>query len=412
MAGPLVGVKVLDLSRILAGPWATQVLADYGAEVIKVERPGSGDDTRQWGPPFVKRGDGDDCEDGDDCQDAAYFVAANRGKRSITIDFARPEGQQLVHSLVKDADILVENYKVGGLSKYGLDYRTLSDINPQLIYCSITGFGQTGPYANHSGYDAAIQAMSGLMSITGEPDDAAGGKPQKVGVAVTDLLTGMYAVSAITSALYRREKTGKGQQIDLALLDTQVACLANQNMNYLIGGETPQRLGSAHPNIAPYQSVKSKNSYFMLAVGNQSQFEQLCEAIGRKELLDDKRFENNQQRVKHRTELIEQLELDLVKQDSEYWLLKLAKRNVPCAPINTIPQVFEDPQIKHRNMLFELSGQNGDSVKQVANPVNFSESTIDYHLAPPKLGADNEKVLSELGLSVAKISELKESGII
>jgi crotonobetainyl-CoA:carnitine CoA-transferase CaiB-like acyl-CoA transferase len=400
MSGPLVGIKVLDLSRILAGPWATQVLADYGADIIKVERPGNGDDTRQWGPPFVKN------EDGSDSLEAAYFISANRGKRSITIDFTKEAGQALIRKLVRTCDILVENFKVGGLSQYGLDYETLKAVNPKLIYCSITGFGQTGPYANKAGYDAAIQAMSGLMSITGEPDDC-GGNPQKVGVAVTDLMTGMYAVSAITAALYHREKTGKGQHIDLALLDTQVACLANQNMNYLIGGETPKRLGTAHPNIAPYQSVKAKDGHYMLAVGNQQQFERLCVTTGCQPLSIDPRFIDNQRRVKNRAELIRLLELEFAKKTCSEWIEQLSELNIPCAPINTIADVFDDPQIQSRKMQIELPHPVNGMVKQVANPVKFSESELVYDKAPPLLGADATDILTELGLSLSEIKQLK-----
>lgn len=400
MAGPLVGVKVLDLSRILAGPWATQVLADYGAEVIKVERPESGDDTRQWGPPFIKY------DDGTDSSEAAYFASANRGKRSITIDFTQLAGQELIKKLVLACDVLVENFKVGGLSQYGLDYENLRTINPKLIYCSITGFGQAGPYAKNTGYDAAIQAMSGLMSITGEPEET-GGSPQKVGVAVTDLMTGMYAVSAITAALYHREQTGKGQHIDLALLDTQVACLANQSMNYLIGGESPTRLGTAHPNIAPYQSVKAKDGHFMLAVGNQQQFERLCVAVGNESLSANDMFIDNRQRVNNRVELIRLLELEFVQETCSKWISLLSDLKIPCAPINTVAEVFDDPQIKFRNMQIELDHPVNGSVKQVANPVKFSESEIDYHRAPPMLGADANDILKELGLSAAEISQLK-----
>ncbi|NMP16959.1 CoA transferase [Thalassotalea sp. Y01] len=377
MAGPLTGIKVLDLSRILAGPWATQVLADYGAEVYKIERPVSGDDTRHWGPPYVQN------SDGTDTQESAYYVAANRGKQSFAIDITSEQGQAQIKQMVLDADIVVENYKVGGLKKYGLDYDALAQLNPGIIYCSITGFGQTGPYANKAGYDAMIQAMGGLMSITGEKDDNPGGGPQKVGVAVADLMTGMYAVSGILAALNYKNQTGEGQHIDLALLDTQVAWLANQASNYLIGGDVPKRLGTAHPNIVPYQAMKVKNGHIMLAVGNDRQFQKCCEILGAAELAQQPDYASNDQRVANRDVLINKLEALFLRHDIDYWLEHLSAAHVPCGPINTIDRVFDNPQIQHRKMLFELEHPTAGTVPQVANPVKFSKTPIEYkHLAP------------------------------
>ncbi len=406
MAGPLKGIKVLDLSRILAGPWATQVLADFGAEVIKVERPEVGDDTRQWGPPYLKD------QNGEETQDAAYFLAANRGKESITIDFTKEEGRKIVLDLAKQSDVFFENYKVGGLKKYGLDYETLKQINPKLIYCSITGFGQTGPYKDKPGYDAVVQGMGGLMSVTGEKDELPGGGPQKVGVAVADLMTGMYAVSAVTSVLYHREKTGVGQHIDLALLDTQVAWLANQNMNYLIGGEVPKRHGTAHPNIVPYQAVKARDTHFMLAVGNDSQFSRFCGVIERAELALDNRYSTNESRVSNRESLLQIIESTLKKSDATDWMSEFEKAGVPCSPINNVEQVFEDPQVISREMLMTLEHPISGEVKQVANPVKFSSSEIEYRKAPPTLGQDTECLLSGIGYTSDDIKKLREKNII
>lgn len=389
MAGPLSGIRILDLSRILAGPWATQVLADYGAKVIKIEKPDGGDDTRRWGPPFLKDASGKECEL------SAYFLSTNRGKYSAAIDFTTKQGQELIHQLATECDVLVENYKVGGLKKYQLDYESLARINPRLIYCSITGFGQTGPMAQEPGYDAIIQGMGGLMSITGEADEQPGGGPQKVGVAVADLMTGMYAVSAITAALYHREKTGEGQHIDLALLDTQVAWLANQNMNYLVGGEVPQRKGTAHPNIVPYQAVKTKDGHIMLAVGNDRQFQRFCYAIERADLACEERYLTNASRVNHRDALILEIEATLKSQTSLVWLDKLKQAQVPCAPINSLDKVFDEPQIKAREMQFELNHPELGRVPQVANPVKFSKSKIEYVKAPPRLGEDTETIIKK-----------------
>ncbi|WP_088329716.1 CaiB/BaiF CoA-transferase family protein [Lacimicrobium sp. SS2-24] len=390
MAGPLAGIKVLDLSRILAGPWATQVLADYGACVWKIERPGCGDDTRHWGPPYLKD------ENGRETAESAYYLAANRGKQSVTVDITTEAGQQVIRELAVRADVLVENYKVGGLRKYGLDYASLKQLNPRLVYCSITGFGQDGPLASRPGYDAMIQAMGGLMSITGEPDTLPGGGPQKAGVAVADLMTGMYAVSAVLAALYEREKSGQGQHIDLALLDTQVAWLANQASNYLVGGDVPQRMGTAHPNIVPYQSLRVKDGYILLAVGNDRQFQRCCDVLGDPELAFDDRFSTNARRVQHRLALIPLLEALFVRQTLDYWLTALSGASVPCGPINTLDRVFAEPQIRHREMQFDLPHPSAGKVPMVANPVKFSRTKVAYQQAPPVLGEHTEQVLGEL----------------
>lgn len=390
MSGPLKGIKVLDLSRILAGPWSTQVLADYGAEVWKIERPHQGDDTRHWGPPYVKD------KQGNNSEQSAYFISANRGKKSIAIDITSDEGQQVIKSLVAEADIIVENYKVGGLKKYGLDYQSLEQIKPNIIYCSITGFGQTGPYANRAGYDAMIQAMGGLMSVTGEKDNLPGGGPQKVGVAVADLMTGMYAVSAILAALYHRTQTGEGQYIDLALLDTQVAWLANQGSNYLVSGEVPQRMGTAHPNIVPYQAMKVKDGHILLAVGNDEQFKKCCQILGCSNLSSDNRFTTNAQRVAHRDCLINLLEGYLLKESLSFWLSALSAAHVPCGPINTIDQVFSHEQVQHRQMSFNLTHPDIGEIPQVGNPVKFSKTPIEYRNAPPTLGEHTEEILRAL----------------
>lgn len=406
MSGPLNGVRVLDLSRILAGPWATQILADYGAEVTKVEHPNGGDDTRRWGPPYLK----DQANNNTD--ESAYYLSANRGKSSIAIDITQPDGQAVIKQLLKNSDIVVENFKVGGLKKYGLDYDSLKNSFPSLIYCSITGFGQTGPMANQPGYDAIIQAMGGLMSITGERDGKPGAGPQKVGVAVSDLMTGLYAVTAITSALYHRTHTGQGQCIDLALLDTQVAWLANQNMNYLIGSEVPQRQGTEHPNIVPYQSFATKDGHIMLAVGNDTQFQRFCKAVNLHQLADRPEFITNQQRVLHRDSLIPLIAARLFEQSSDVWLQQLNDAAVPCAPINTIEQVFQNRQLQSRGMVFELPHKSGVNVKQVSNPVNFSETPVAYVKAPPTLGEDTQRLLIDMGYTEAEIEQLKVKNII
>jgi crotonobetainyl-CoA:carnitine CoA-transferase CaiB-like acyl-CoA transferase len=387
MAGPLQGIKVLDLSRILAGPWSTQVLADYGAQVWKIEKPGEGDDTRQWGPPFLL-----DAE-GNSTGQSAYFLCANRGKLSLAIDISSEQGQQQIRALALQADILVENYKVGGLAKYSLDYASLQQLNPRLIYCSITGFGQTGPYADRTGYDAMIQGMGGLMSLTGERDDLPGGGPQKVGVAAADLMTGMYAVSAMLAALYHRERHGTGQHIDLALLDTQVAWLANQASNYLVAGQVPTRLGTAHPNIVPYQAMQLQDGFMLLAVGNDRQFRSCCQVLGCAELADDPRFSSNALRVQHRQTLIGLLSPYFMQRTVDELVTALSEAHVPCGPINTLDKVFADPQVQNRGMQISVQHAKGYQVPLVANPVKFSATPISYPLAPPELGEHTELVL-------------------
>jgi len=400
MSGPLKGLRVLDMSRILAGPWAGQVLADFGADVIKVESK-AGDDTRKWGPPFVSEGG-----------DAAYFTCANRGKRSITVDFRTTEGQSIIKQLAAKSDVLLENYKVGGLKKYGLDYESLKAVNPRLVYCSVTGFGQTGPKAKQAGYDAMIQASGGLMSITGPSDEDSNAGPQKVGVAVADLMTGMYAVAAIQAALIERSESGMGQYIDLALLDTQVAWLANQSANYLVGGMVPKREGTAHPNICPYQAIAAADGYFMLAVGNDGQFAQLCEALDQPELAELAVYKTNADRVANRRELIQRIESLSVQKPRDYWLETLAERGVPVGPINTIDQVFKDEQLAHREMVIDQARSSGERIRTVANPVKFSRSALEYSKAPPTIGEDTCNVLKEAGFDSEQIERLRENGVI
>ncbi|MCW8127349.1 CaiB/BaiF CoA transferase family protein [Microbulbifer halophilus] len=405
MAGPLSHLKVLDLSRILAGPWASQVFADFGAEVIKVERPERGDDTRHWGPPYLQDTQGADTDD------AAYYLSANRGKKSITVDITTETGQQLVRELAARCDVLLENYKVGGLEKYGLDYASIRAINPGIIYCSITGFGQTGPYAKRAGYDAMIQGMGGLMSITGVPEGQPGAGPQKVGVAAADLMTGMYAVSAVLAAVIHRNESGRGQHIDLALLDTQVAWLANQAQNFLTSGKNPERQGTGHPNIVPYQAVPSSDGYFMLAIGNDAQFKRFCHIADLDELAEQPAYATNSARVLAREQLVPLIEAATAKRDSAWWLEKLSDAHVPCGPINNLDQVFADPQVQARGMVVEQPHPRAGSVKTVRNPALFSESPLEYEQGPPVLGEHTEAVLRELlGKSDEEIRQLKEAG--
>ncbi|MCK7596972.1 CoA transferase [Microbulbifer sp. CAU 1566] len=407
MAGPLAHLKVLDLSRILAGPWAGQVLADFGAEVIKVERPGTGDDTRHWGPPYLKD------LSGQDTAEAAYYLSANRGKKSITVDITRPEGQQLILELAKHCDVVLENYKVGGLKKYGLDYASVKAVNPGIIYCSITGFGQTGPYANRAGYDAMIQGMGGLMSLTGVPEGEPGAGPQKVGVAVADLMTGMYAVSGILAAVIHRDRTGEGQQLDLALLDTQVAWLANQAQNYLTSGVSPQRQGTAHPNIVPYQAVPASDGYFMLAVGNDAQFQKFCAVAGLDTVAADPAYASNNARVMARQKLVPVIEAATRKKPAAWWLEQLSAVHVPCGPINDLEQVFADPQVQARGMVVEQQHPTAGRVKTVRNPLEFSASPLAYDQPPPILGEHTGEVLrSTLRLSEDEVKALNEQGVI
>ena len=407
MSGALSHIRVLDLSRILAGPWATQVLADFGAEVIKVERPGAGDDTRTWGPPYLKDADGDDTGE------SAYYLCANRGKRSVAIDFTASRGQALIRELVVRCDVLVENYKVGGLEKYGLDFASLHALNPKLVYCSITGYGQDGPYAQRAGYDAAIQAIGGLMSVTGEPDGMPGAGPQKVGVAATDLMTGMYAATAILAALRHAERTGIGQHIDLALLDTQVAWLANQASNWLVGDIVPTRQGTAHPNIVPYQVMPAADGYFMLAVGNDAQFSRLCDVLGEPSLASDPRYATNAARVVHRTGLVEHLQQRLRTRPAAEWLAALDAVQVPANPVNRIDQVFDDPQVCARGLRIELPHASGQPVAMVRNPLKFSATPLRYERAAPVLGEDTRAVLADLlGLDGADLDALQAEGVV
>ena len=402
MAGPLSNIRVLDLTRVLAGPWATQMLADFGAEVIKIEKPGEGDDTRGWGPPFIKNGDGSE-------GDAAYFLSANRGKTSVCMDMASPGGQKLIRDLAVKSDVVIENFKVGGLKKYSLDYASLKTVNPKLIYCSITGFGQDGPYASRAGYDFMIQGMAGSMSITGEPD----GPPMKSGVAYADIFTGLHAVIGITAALFHRERTGVGQFLDLALLDSQVAVLANQASNYLVGGKVPGRLGNAHPNIVPYQTFETVDGHIIMAVGNDRQFTEFCTIIGVPELAGDERFKTNRARVENRAQLETLLKRPMKTRTTSRWVEAFEAAAVPCGPINTIAQMFEDPQVLARGLQIGLTRGDGVQIPGVANPIRFSETPVEYERAPPKLGDGTERVLADvLGLTEIQIANLKISGAI
>jgi crotonobetainyl-CoA:carnitine CoA-transferase CaiB-like acyl-CoA transferase len=397
--GPLHGVKVLDLSRVLAGPWASQCLADFGAAVIKIEKPGSGDDTRAWGPPWLPG-----------TRESAYFLSANRGKQSVCIDMGKAKGAALIQRLAAEADVVLENFKVGGLRQYGLDFASLAAINPRLIYCSITGFGQTGPMADLPGYDAMIQAQGGIMSLTGVPDGSPGAGPQKIGVAAADIMTGMYALSSILAALFAREKTGAGQHIDLALLDTQVAWLANQAMNYLVSGDVPQRLGTAHPNIVPYQSFATSDGFVMLAVGNDSQFARFC-AVAK--LAPDARFDTNAGRVAARADLVPLIAAQMAERNTDSWLELLGAANVPCGPINNLARVFAHQQVQHRGLQFSLPHGSGQNVPQVANPVRFSATPIHYQLPPPQLGEHTKSVLQrELQLGEQELAALFADGVI
>ncbi|NMG42615.1 CoA transferase [Aromatoleum toluvorans] len=407
MSGALSHIRVLDLSRILAGPWAGQILADLGADVIKVERPGEGDDTRHWGPPFLQDATGQHPPV------AAYFLGANRNKRSIAVDMTQAEGQRLLRELATHCDVVLENFKVGGLARYGLDYASLKAVNPRLVYCSITGFGQDGPYAARAGYDFLIQGMGGLMSLTGRPDGEPGGGPMKVGVALTDILTGLYAANAVQAALAWREKSGEGQHIDLALLDVQVACLANQAMNYLTTGVAPGRLGNAHPNIVPYQDFPTDDGYMILAIGNDGQFARFCEAAGDPALAADPRFASNQARVEHRATLIPLLNKLTIRRTTADWIARLEAAGVPCGPINTLADVFADPQVQARGLRVELQHPALGSVPQVANPMRLSATPVEYRSAPPLLGEHTDAVLSALlGLSGADIARLRDTGVI
>lgn len=405
--GALSHLRVLDLSRVLAGPWAGQILADLGAEVIKVERPGRGDDTRAWGPPFLAD------QAGNSTGEAAYYLAANRNKRSVTIDFTRPEGQQLVRDLAAGCDILIENFKVGGLAAYGLDYASLSAVNPQLIYCSITGFGQTGPYAARPGYDFMVQGMGGLMSLTGKADGEPGAGPAKVGVALTDILTGLYSTVAMLAALAHRDKGGGGQQIDMALLDVQVACLANQAMNYLTTGVAPGRLGNAHPNIVPYQDFPTADGDFILTVGNDSQFAKFARVAGHPEWASDPRFASNQQRVANRKQLIPLIRQATVFKTTEQWVAELEAAGVPCGPINDLSQVFADPQVVARELAIHMQHPLAGTVPTVASPLRLSASPVEYRHAPPLLGEHTREVLQQLlNMDALTYDQLHAAGVV
>ncbi len=407
MAGPLSHIRVLDLSRVLAGPWAGQTLADLGAEVLKVERPGAGDDTRSWGPPFLAD------REGRPTSDAAYFLAANRGKKSVTIDFTQPEGQELVRRLASESDIVLENFKVGGLAKYGLDYPSIRAINPAVIYCSITGFGQTGPYRNRAGYDFLIQGMGGLMSVTGEPDELPGGGPVKTGVAIVDIFTGMYAATSVLAALAHRERTGEGEYIDLALLDVQVATLANQATNYLVSGSSPVRLGNAHPNIVPYQALATSDGHIILAVGNDAQFARFCAVADRPELAEDERFRSNADRVHNRAELIAIIMEVLKQRTRAEWIAALEEAGVPCGPINTIAEVFANPQVQSRGMRIDVPHTGAGHIPLVGSPMKFSRSPLNDRQAPPQLGEHNDEILKGmLGLADEELERLRGTGII
>lgn len=405
--GALSHLRVLDLSRVLAGPWAGQILADLGAEVIKIERPGNGDDTRAWGPPFLKD------PRGENTSEAAYYLSANRNKQSVTIDFTQPEGQKLVRELAAKSDIVIENFKVGGLKAYGLDYESLQLENPRLIYCSITGFGQTGPYAKRAGYDFMIQGLGGLMSLTGRPEGEDGAGPVKVGVALTDILTGLYSTSAILAALAHRDQGGPGQHIDMALLDVQVACLANQAMNYLTTGVSPRRLGNAHPNIVPYQDFPTADGDFILTVGNDNQFRKFAEVAGQPQWASDPRFASNEQRVAHRAELIPLIRQATVFKTTAEWVTALEGAGVPCGPINDVAQVFADPQVQFRGLQVELPHALGGTVPQVASPIRLSATPVEYRRAPPLLGEHTLEVLSGLlGLPDAEVIALRQRGVL
>jgi crotonobetainyl-CoA:carnitine CoA-transferase CaiB-like acyl-CoA transferase len=407
MSGPLSGIRVLDLSRVLAGPWASQNLADMGAEVIKIEQPGQGDDTRGWGPPFTAPAEGD--ERGV----AAYFLSCNRAKKSVTVDLASVAGQSLIRQLAARSDIVLENFKVGGLAKYGLDYAGLAAVNPQLIYCSITGFGQTGPYANRAGYDFLIQAMGGMMSITGERDDRPGGGPQKAGMAMVDVMTGMYATVAILGALHHRSQGGGGQHIDLALLDVQVAALGHQALNYLVSGEAPRRLGNAHPSIVPYQPFQTRDGHIILAVGNDGQYARFCGVIDRLDLALDADFQTNTARVHNRERLISILEPILATRTTDEWVAALEAHAVPCGPINTLDRVFADPQVQARGLKLDLAHASLGHVPSVRSPIRYSATPLEFEQGPPVLGQHTDEVLRQvLELSDAEIETLRETGVV
>ena len=392
MPGPLSHIRVLDLSRIMAGPWAGQMLADLGADVIKVERPGAGDDTRTWGPPFLKD------KSGKETNEAGYYLSVNRGKRSIAIELDKPEGQEVVRALAARSDIVLENFKAGTLARYGLDYAGLKAVNPQLIYCSITGFGQTGPRRDAAAYDFMIQAMCGLMSVTGEPDHKPGGCPEKVGVPIIDMMSGMYAAVAVLAALARRGETGEGDYIDIAMLDVGTAFLANQAMNFLVSGKVPQRTGNAHPNIQPQDVFATRDGHIVLVVGNDGQFGKFCNVLGRPDLSADERFKTNAGRVRHVAELNPLISGILKQRDCAEWIAALEAAGVPCGPINNVAMVFEDEQVRHRQMLRDIPHPLAGTVPQVVSPMRFSGAPLSFDKAPPLLGQHTDEILRELGL--------------
>lgn len=407
MPGPLSHIRVLDLTRVLAGPWCAQNLADLGAEVIKVERPKKGDDSRAYGPPWVKD------ESGKETREAAYFMAANRGKKSITIDISKPEGQAIIRDLAKRADVLLENYKTGDLVRYGLGYDDLKKVNPRLIYCSITGFGQTGPYRERPGFDFMVQGMGGFMSVTGERDDRPGGGPQRAGVPIVDIMTGMYATIAVCAAIANREKTGNGQAIDMALLDTQVSILANQGMNFLATGEAPARVGNTHPNIVPYQAFKTKDGDIILACGNDNLFSKFCDVADAKHLPKDPRFATNGKRVENRAAMDEALEPIFLTRTTAEWVAALDKGGVPCGPINNLKEVFDDPQVQARGMRIELPHAAAGKVPVIRSPMRFSGTPIEHSVGPPLLGQHTDEVLGKvLGKSADEVAQLKKTGIV
>ena len=407
MSGPLSHLTILDLSRVLAGPWCTQLFADLGATVIKIERPGAGDDTRAWGPPYLKD------ESGRDTSEAAYYLSCNRGKLSVAVDFTTLDGQRIVHDLIRQSDVLVENYKVGGLAKYGLDYANVAATNPRLVYASITGFGQNGPYADRAGYDFIIQGMSGFMSVTGERDDLPGGGPQKAGIAITDLMTGMFATVAIQAALAHRDRTGEGQWIDACLFDSAVAMMAVMNLNYLVTGTPPGRAGNAHQNIVPYQAFACADGHLILAVGNDSQFAKFCEAADRRAWAADERFARNADRVRHRAILVPLVAEVMRTRTQHAWLAALEALGVPCGPINRLDQVFADPQLAARGLRMDLPHPLAGSVPQVGTPIRFSATPAAYGRPPPLLGEHTAEVLRErLALDPRAIAALAARGVI
>jgi len=407
MAGPLSHIRVLDLSRVLAGPWAAQNLADLGAEVIKIERPGAGDDTRGWGPPWLKDGTGQDTHE------SAYFLSVNRNKKSVTLDISRPEGQGIARELAARSQVLIENYKVGTLERYGLGYEALRKDNPGLIYCSVTGFGQDGPYAPRPGYDFIFQGMGGLMSITGERDGHPGAGPQKVGIAITDVLTGMYASVAILGALNHRERTGDGQYIDCALLDTLVAFNANQIVSYFCSGRIPIRWGNAHPQVVPYEVFATTDGHIILAVGNDSQFASFCQVTGCAELAEEPRFKTMSQRIVHRAELIPLIAEVMRTRSKQEWIETLEAANVPCGPINNMKEVFEDPQVRYRKLRVDMPHPLGGVAPVVASPMRLSRTPVEYRHAPPLLGQHNEQIYRVLlGRTEAELAQLKAAGVV